>query len=324
MGGLETLRLADSDTGSSAVVARRGTTLLSWDSAIVGGGNIDGYLDEDEFRSQDGVRSGVMAPFSNRIRNGTYRFEGEQHDLLPGVADDGERLIYHGFLREMDCEVVSAEATDTDARVLLATRQIRPGTFPGYPFAVDLEITYILRGPGLTLQITGRNVGDRAAPYSSGWHPYFRVGTHDIDRLELHVPAQTAIRTDDELIPLDGGSAFVPVTEHDRPTFGAPAVIGEAVIDAAFTDLVPDPDGVTRTRVRDPETGLGLTIWQRGGNIMHLFTGDTVAREPRTSIALEPVELMTDAFNRPDCQDALTLLPGAQRDFVCGVEATAD
>jgi len=323
LGSLETLHLTDSGSGSSAVVARRGATLLSWDSAIVGGGNIDGYVDEDELVSQDGVRSGVMAPFSNRIRNGTYRFDGEQHDLLPGVPE-GERRIYHGFLREMDCDVVSADATDTDVRVHLATRKIRPGTFAGYPFAVDLEVTYILTGAGLTLKITGRNVGDRAAPYGSGWHPYFRVGTHDIDRLELHVPAQTAIRTDDELIPLDGERAFVPVAEHGRPIFGTPAVLGDAVIDAAYTDLVPDPDGVTRTRVRDPETGLALTIWQRGGNIMHLFTGDTVAREPRTSIALEPVELMTDAFNRPDCQDALTLLPGAQRDFVCGVDASAD
>jgi aldose 1-epimerase len=77
LGSLETLHLTDSGSGSSAVVARRGATLLSWDSAIVGGGNIDGYVDEDELVSQDGVRSGVMAPFSNRIRNGTYRFDGE-------------------------------------------------------------------------------------------------------------------------------------------------------------------------------------------------------------------------------------------------------
>ena len=96
------------------------------------------------------------------------------------------------------------------------------------------------------------------------------------------------------------------------------------MIDAAYTDLVPDPDGITRTRLRDPRTGLALTIWQRGGRIMHVFTGDTVAREPRSSIALEPVELLTDAFNRPDCLDALVLAPGAHRDFVCGVEASAD
>ena len=324
-GTLETLLLRASDTGSSAVVALRGATLLSWDPAIGGSVHsyVDGYVDEDEFLSQDGVRSGVMAPFSNRIRNGSYVFDGERHDLLPGVPE-GERVIYHGFLRQMDCDVVSVDTTDTDVRVRLATRGIRPGTFAGYPFAVDLEVTYVLNGHGLTLQITGHNVGDRAAPYGSGWHPYFRVGTHDVDRLELEVPARTAIRTDDELIPLDGERAFVPVAAHDRPTFGTPAVLGDAVIDAAFTDLVPDADGITRTRLRDPETGRALTVWQRGGDIMHLFTGDTVAREPRTSIALEPVELMTDAFNRPACHDALTLPPGARRDFVCGVEAAQD
>ena len=333
LGSLETLHLKASDTGASAVIARRGATLLRWDAAIGdeprgvidGGvdGNVDGYLDEDEFLSQDGVRNGVMAPFSNRIRSGTYTFDGEHHDLLPGTPEQ-DRLIYHGFLREMDCDVVSAEASDTDVRLRLNTRKIRPGAFAGYPFAIDLEISYTLHAHGLTLEITGRNVGDRVAPYGCGWHPYFRLGTPDIDRFELHVPARTAIRTDDALIPLDGEDAFAPIAEDDPSTFRAPRILGDQVIDAAYTDLVPDPDGITRTRLRDPRTGLALTVWQRGGRIMHVFTGDTVAREPRSSVALEPVELLTDAFNRPDCLDALVLAPGAHRDFTCGVEASAD
>ena len=224
LGRLETLHLKASDTGASAVIARRGATLLRWDAAIDGGGrNVDGYLDEDEFLSQDGVRNGVMAPFSNRIRSGTYTFDGEHHDLLPDTPEQ-DRLIYHGFLREMDCDVVSAEASDTDVRLRLATRKIRPGAFAGYPFAIDLEISYTLHAHGLTLEITGRNVGDRVAPYGCGWHPYFRLGTPDINRFELHVPARTAIRTDDALIPLDGEDAFAPIAEDDPSTFRAPRI----------------------------------------------------------------------------------------------------
>ena len=37
-------------------------------------------------------------------------------------------------------------------------------------------------------------------------------------------------------------------------------------------------------------------------------------------IALEPMECMANAFNRPDCAQAIRLLPGAERRFRCGVE----
>jgi aldose 1-epimerase len=216
---------------------------------------------------------------------------------------------------------VSTETAGADVRLRLATSAIRPGAFAGYPFAIDLEVCYVLSERGLTLEISGRNVGDRAAPYGCGWHPYFRLGDDGIDHLELQVPARTAIRTDGSLIPLDGGSAYAPIAEDDPSSFRTPRPVGEQVIDGAYTDLVPEPDGVARTRLHNPRNGLALTVWQRAG-LMHVFTGDTLDREPRSSIALEPVELMTDAFNRPDCREAVVLAPGALREFVCGVEAS--
>jgi aldose 1-epimerase len=53
---------------------------------------------------------------------------------------------------------------------------------------------------------------------------------------------------------------------------------------------------------------------------MLAFTADTVTRDVRRSVALEPMESMSNAFNRPDCADAIRLEPGAEREFRCGVE----
>jgi aldose 1-epimerase len=53
---------------------------------------------------------------------------------------------------------------------------------------------------------------------------------------------------------------------------------------------------------------------------MHAFTADTASRDVRRSVALEPMESMANAFDRPDCADAIRLLPGAERRFRCGVE----
>ena len=53
---------------------------------------------------------------------------------------------------------------------------------------------------------------------------------------------------------------------------------------------------------------------------MHAFTADTVSRDARRAVALEPMECMADAFNRPECAEAMRLEPGAERRFRCGVE----
>ncbi|MGW7819567.1 hypothetical protein ACWGLF_15780 [Streptomyces puniciscabiei] len=68
-----------------------------------------------------------------------------------------------------------------------------------------------------------------------------------------------------------------------------------------------------------PVTGEELRVWQYGG-YLHVFTGDTLARDCRASIALEPVETMTNAFNRPEPAAALALEPGGRREFGFGVE----
>jgi aldose 1-epimerase len=53
---------------------------------------------------------------------------------------------------------------------------------------------------------------------------------------------------------------------------------------------------------------------------MHVFTGDTLQRDARRSVALEPMECMANAFNRPEWSDEIRLEPGAERVYRCGVE----
>lgn len=308
-GRLPTVRVTDPATGAEAVIARRGATLLSWRPGHGLPDVVDGYRDEDELHSQDGVRNGLLAPFPNRIRGGRYAFDGQEHDLLPGVPE-AERLVYHGFLRLTDCAVAGVEVGDPRATVRF-TAALRD--HPGYPFAVDLDVTYTVGADALTVEIGGRNVGDAAAPYAAGWHPYLRLGAGPVDRWELCVPARASVRTDEALLPLPGEQAV-----GDAPPYRTPRRIGDAVLDVAYADLEPDADGRARTVLRDPDTGTTLTVWQPGG-LLHAFTGDTLARGRRASIALEPVEVMTDAFNRPECHDALVLAPGERRAFRFGL-----
>ncbi|WP_246262389.1 aldose 1-epimerase [Aromatoleum evansii] len=317
--GMEAIELHDERSGAFAVFAHRGATLLDW--RVRDGSELvaltDGYLSAEELASQNGVRNGILAPFPNRIAGGRYRFEGRDHDLLPGVPA-ADRLIYHGFLRTMDLKVANVQETSTGVSVLF-TGVIAADSFPGYPFALkfNVRVSFAARSIGLT--VTATNIGERAAPYAAGWHPYFRLGDAPLDSMELTIPATRCIVTDAKLLPLDDEAAYAPVGEAALPDFRQPRRIGDAVIDGCYGGARPEADGLIRSHLRDPATGRQLTIWQRGG-LTHVFTGDTLARDPRRSIAIEPVEAMTDVFNRPECARDIRLPPGATSSFSCGVE----
>ncbi|WP_018991068.1 aldose 1-epimerase [Aromatoleum toluclasticum] len=356
-GGIPAVELRDGASGAYAVFAQRGATLLDW--RVPHGGELveltDGYRNAAELANQNGVRNGIMAPFPNRIAGASYRFDGRDLDLRPGVPA-ADRLSYHGFLRELELVVAHARETATGASVLF-TGTIRPDAFAGYPFALKINVRVGFTARSIALTVTATNIGDRAAPYAAGWHPYFRLGDAPIEDLELEVPASYCILTDDRLLPLAGDAAYARVDDAPMPDFRRMRRIGDAVIDACYggaggdgdraehagsgrvaaipgSESLPAPlggmrcaspalqDGLIRSRLRDPATGRQLTVWQRGG-LVHVFTGDTLARDPRRAVAIEPVEVMTDSFNRPDCARAIRLPAGATSSFSCGAEFDA-
>ncbi|MBW8794198.1 MAG: aldose 1-epimerase [Streptomyces sp.] len=320
LGGERTLVVSAPDGTARAVLALSGATLLSWQVRSEATGRLteltDGYRDDKELLVQDGVRAGLLAPFPNRVADGRYHHADQDHDLLPG--HHGDRLIYHGFAREAPFELAHATTTADSARLLLHTTSIRPGRYPGYPFAIDLAVEYTLTARELGITIRATNVGGSTAPYAAGWHPYFTL-SRPIDDLTLHIPAHTLIRTDAALIPLPGEDALLPLDNCPGMDFRTPKQLSDAVIDACYADLTPGPAGRIETVLTNSATGEELRVWQHSG-YMHVFTGDTLARDRRASIALEPVETMTNAFNRPEHAAALALEPGRSRAFAFGVE----
>ncbi|MEO7071691.1 MAG: aldose epimerase, partial [Rhodanobacter sp.] len=275
-----------------------------------------GYRDGQEIAQRSGSRFAIMAPFAGRIADARYTFAGHEQDLQPGVTG-AERASRHGFVRDVDFAIVALAASDDGARVTLGTSAIRPR--PGYPHAIDLRVSFTLDGAGLGLEALMRNVGSEPAPCFFGWHPYFAPGEGEVDSWELQIPAQTLIRTGADLIALPGEEAYVALDDAPALDFRASRRIGQSILDQGYTHLEADADGRIRTHLRDPASGWAVSVWQERG-VMHAFTADTVARGTRRAVALEPMECMADAFNRPECAAAIRLEPGAERRFHCGVE----
>jgi aldose 1-epimerase len=318
LGGQDIVVLADADGSRRIRIARHGAALLGFEVVFAGAARdlADGYRDAAEVAARAGSRFAIMVPFAGRIADARYRFDGQPQDLQPGVAG-AARASRHGFVRDADFDIAALSADDSSAQVTLATSAIRPQ--PGYPHAIDLAVTYTLDAGGLTLEARMRNVGDSAAPCFFGWHPYFRVAAGEVDGWQLQIPAQTLIRTGADLIALAGTEAYVALDDAPALDFREPRRIGDSILDQGYTDLEADADGRIRTRLRDPASGFGIAVWQESG-VMHAFTADTVSRDARRAVALEPMECMADAFNRPECAEAVRLEPGAERRFRCGVE----
>ncbi|TCV92427.1 aldose 1-epimerase [Luteibacter rhizovicinus] len=318
------LVLVDADGDRSVRIARRGATVLAIELPV--GPRLrniaDGFRDPQELATQKGSRFAIMTPFANRVADARYTFEGNTYDLAPG-AEGADRAIRHGFLRNVVFDVQREYADDKSASVTLVSHSIRLGTHAGYPFAIDIAVTFTLDDSGLTVEAKTRNVGDHPAPTFFGWHPYFRLSDGPIAEWELTIPADTLIATDADYIPLPGTRAWQALDKADRSfDFRTPRAIGDIELNHTYADLRLDTDGRARTRLRDPKTGVSIAVWQEHG-VMLAFTADTVNRDARRAVALEPMECMADAFNRDDCKPLVTLAPGDERRFVCGVEFRA-
>lgn len=316
LGDQPLVTLAD-DAGRRVRVACHGATLIGFEVARAGRpfDIAAGQRDAAEILARPGSRFAIMAPFAGRIADARYRFEGRDYDLQPGAAA-GQRECRHGFVRDADFAVAELAAQGGFARATLTTPI---GRHPGYPFAIGLSVSFTLDAAGLTLEVRLRNLGDQPAPCFFGWHPYFRVSDGVADEWLLTVPARTLIRTGPDLIALAGDAAYVSLDHAPALDFRRPRLIGGSVLDQGYTDLAADADGRIRTRLADPGSGFAITVWQERG-VMHAFTGDTLKSGQRRSIALEPMECMANAFNRPECAAALRLEPGAERVYRCGVE----
>lgn len=309
--------LADA-SGRRARIACHGAALLSLETPRAGA-PFDvawGYRSAAEIVARAGSHFAVLAPFGGRIADARYTFDGHAYDLDPGNTG-AARGVRHGFVRDADFAVANLAATANTARVTLTTGAIRPRT--GFPFAIDLAVTFTLDAAGLTLEARMRNVGEHAAPCFFGWHAYLRAGNGRVDDWDLQIPARTTLRAGADLIALAGRAAYAPLDAAPTLDFRQPSRIRARVLDNGFTDLATNADGRARTRLIDPADGFTVTVWQERG-VMHAFTGDTLARGARTAIALEPMECMADAFNRAECENAIRLDAGAERAYRCGVE----
>ncbi len=268
----------------------------------VGGGvreyEVDGRAVLDPYpvdRMADGAHGAPLIPWPNRVRDGRYRFDGVDHQLAVTEPTRGNAI--HGLLRWR-----SWRPLDIGPHHIRMGIRLHPE--PGYPFALDVSVEYLLDEHGLTVTTTASNVGDTACPYGCGQHPYLSGGTGLIDTCTLQLEADTRVLTDARGLPTDREP--VDGTPFD---FRNPRPLGDLRVDSAFTDLARDDAGRARAQLAGPD-GRVAGLWvDHHHTYIEIFTGDTL--EPhrrRRGLACEPMTCPPDALSTGI--DVIRLEPG--------------
>jgi aldose 1-epimerase len=242
--------------------------------------------------------SGVLlAPWPNRVANGTYDFDGETHQLPLTEPERGNAL--HGLVLWDRFEV-----RDRTASSVTLVDALVPRT--GYPFEVEVSVTYSLEGgEGLRTTVAARNTGGRPAPWGTAGHPYLQAGTDLVDDCDLTVPAAEVLQvTEDRLLPLD-----VTSVDGSELDFRSATRIGTTFVDHAYTGLLAGHDGLARVLLTSPDAGVECAWDPAVLPWVQVHTADTPeARTNRTGLAVEPMTCAPDAFNSG--RDLVVLAPG--------------
>ncbi len=224
-------------------------------------------------RSPD-TSSYLLAPYSNRIRDGRFSFAGKTYRLRPNWVDGVQTI--HG---EVHARVWHAQRLDEHSlQCKFDSSSFQDINFP-FPFAV--EVRYSLKPLGLEIHTSLQNTGLEPMPAGFGHHPYFMRHLGSSGDAHLTFRAERVYMTDATCIPTRPAEAIPP--EFD---FSLSRPLGPAFLDHVFA-------GWTGRLYLDwPGTG-----WRVELQADPIFSHLVVFTAPDGSVALEPVSHATDGFN---------------------------
>ncbi len=291
-----------------AVVAEVGATLRSYACA---GRDVCWGFAADEISG--GGRGQVLAPWPNRLRDGTYSFDG-----LSGHAaldEPGRANAIHGLVRWVPWRLLE----QPDPATVRLGYVLYPQ--PAYPYQVRLEVTYHLGEGGLVVRIAATGEGERRAPFGVGFHPYLSVGPAALDDARISLPARRRLVLDERGLPTGSeevaGTPFEAVAGPGGVEARPP--LGEMQLDDCFCDLAADADGCWRARVGADVDGSVTEVWGEGAfRYLMCFTGDSLpSGDRRRGVAIEPMTCPPDAFRSGE--DLVVLGPAERFEASWGI-----
>ena len=282
---------------SFAVVPQFGANLL--DLKFSHKSVLDGYQTPEELVEGKWSKNIVLFPFPNRLTDGKYTHLGKSYQF--SINNAATKNAIHGFSKDVEMTVV--EVITEVSKGSLTCEYKHDGSHEAYPFKFTFQITFILRGSELTVEMEFRNDDSMPIPVGLGWHPYFKIAEKS-DDVSLQMIDCQLIMIDNRMLPTG--------EKKDFADFNTLKKIGASTLDNGFYITNQEQ---TAEVILSSEQGT-LTCWQETGaakwNFVQVFTPPH-----RQSIAVEPMTCNIDAFNNKD--GLILLTPKATLDGKFGV-----
>ncbi|MDA8291596.1 MAG: aldose 1-epimerase family protein [Actinomycetota bacterium] len=269
-----------------AVVAEVGATLRLYEAR---GEPVCWGFREEEMCS--GSRGQVLAPWPNRLRDGSYEFEGAVGRVPLDEPERGNAI--HGLVRWAPWRVVAHEAGAVRLDHVLHPQ-------PAYPFALRLEIEYRLGGGGLAVTLRAEALGERRTPFGAGFHGYLELGPGGVDAARVALPASRRLLLDDRMLPR--GVEDVRGSVHEVVCGTGPAasqpVVGALRLDDCFTGLEVGGDGRWHAELLSDGASGPVELWADAAYpYAMVYSGDTLVEpDRRKALAVEPMTCPPDAL----------------------------
>ncbi len=239
---------------------------------------------EDDGKTDEGPRAGQSAqaplpaasfhmfPYSNRIRDGRFEFQGKTIQLA-----DAEKHAMHGALRHLPWRVVSS---DSSSLVCVISSVDHPTL--NWPWAIDAIIDQRIHDDRLSSTLTLTNRSDTNMPAGFGWHPYF-VRRVNGSEPTLTLPVQEVFPDQNGDCLPDGAAVELPQALDFRQ---ARVLDAQQRIDCCLSGL----------------QGPCVINWQAGGIRLDMAASDIcrfliLYNPDMPHFAVEPVTNANDAFN---------------------------
>lgn len=213
--------------------------------------------------------SAILFPFANRIKDGSYIFEGERHQLE--INEKKLNNAIHGLVYNKTFEVVYKEATETSSTLKLVYHEKEKNR--GFPFTYSIYLEYILTNNGLDLNVEIKNTDSKKFPFTVGWHPYFY--SKDLVNSYITFKSNRKIELDEQNIAI--GSSYFDNNNSFK--------IGDQFLDDCFklqskTVLFLTPSYKLQLKTSEEDS------------FLQLYTPPL-----KNSIAIEPTTGVSNSFN---------------------------
>ncbi len=228
-----------------------------------------------------GLASFPLVPYSNRIGNGRFEWDGQLVSLARNFFPEPHSIHGVGFQRPWS---VQSRTADTAVLDLV----YRPGSGWPWPFHAQQRIS--LDDGMLTIEMSAVNLADRAVPLAFGHHPYFpREGA------TLQFRAQGVWMVGDDGLP------SLLVKPFDKFDYSTAMPVTRGDIDHCFTGW----DGLARIAWRDQPRALEIAASEELPNAVVCIRSDL------DGFCFEPVPHVNNALNRRDRDSAMPVIePG--------------